>query len=916
MKFKQITASILLLAVFLNLLLLPVQAQVGDPIEITFGQPNIWSLEQAHYLLSQMRERSMRIRADELKDLDPNSAEASRINLIRQLFGLTGEFKQNPSFPEPTNTPSPTPTPIPSPPAFPGAIAEPSPLAGTILSTLIDKDFLKKLNSDSKLNATTRLDNHVQLQYEIIAKQLTLLRDEVGPDERLVFLELPQTIYASAHDTKGKVVQTYWEITGYSEYDRVADVNATIKQLQDNQTVLNKSLLDLKTTMGGSKFSAYKTQIDTTANAKKAFQDAQKNCEDNQTTRESCIQGAKSLETAYQTQEKALTKYAADNKIIAAEYDALKEDHDEVERLAEEIKKELANLNADISYKRAVNEARDTLERIRQQGSLPNNIIIQRTIDKGNVTSSEFVEKNTKVQNLENVINRKVRAVDIIPRQSSLNVNDIQETVKSSILGGAFSFLFGLGLRTNFQRQRDTFEQYLHQDIYASGFGKGENIFGWTFGPIPGTKRIASGVRTTYAVVVVPRKAESVVVNARGCYYSRKNFQPRNVMTNPPDTYNSNGWADDDDRECSLRKQQFILPIPNGGDARGFWLTAMDYSPVKKGNQRLVASINGRNFTQQVGVLIDGIPLQQVVELTRKLPSRDLLDDFCRSGICGAYEVIDSDEITIAFQMPESYTGTPEITVIGPGRSVSVNRLKLSKIQVGNKPFFNVRLTDDGIPQMFGSKPKEALAINELTVLREVPGATPAANTITALLTGSKFAQNYDEVLVNGLTPSNVNFLSSENYNLTFPLPNSDSYTIMVRRCKDKDGKLKALNNCDTGDVVKDSYEVAVKSFPIATAQFAITNVTALSYDEEQKVIFIRVEGIGLSRAVLSKVNDNTTLPAGSTQVPVSSRELLIKVTNPDPVVKITLANPNGKEISAVVARPVDERLLRQEQPE
>ena len=38
----------------------PVFAQRPRPIVITFGQPNIWSLEQAHYLLTRMHRQNLR----------------------------------------------------------------------------------------------------------------------------------------------------------------------------------------------------------------------------------------------------------------------------------------------------------------------------------------------------------------------------------------------------------------------------------------------------------------------------------------------------------------------------------------------------------------------------------------------------------------------------------------------------------------------------------------------------------------------------------------------------------------------------------------------------------------------------------------------------------------------------------------
>lgn len=65
-------------------------------------------------------------------------------------------------------------------------------------------------------------------------------------------------------------------------------------------------------------------------------------------------------------------------------------------------------------------------------------------------------------------------------------------------------------------------------------------------------------------------------------------------------------------------------------------------------------------------------------------------------GICGEYEVVDPNEISIAFEMPDSFAGTPEITVIGPGRSVSVNHLQPLTVQpygeeIVANPFSEVR---------------------------------------------------------------------------------------------------------------------------------------------------------------------------------------------------------------------------------
>jgi len=100
---------------------------------------------------------------------------------------------------------------------FSGPQPTPSPLANK-LNNLINNDFLNKLyadtaNSSSALQASTQLDNYIQGQYELIAKQLTLLRDEVGENERVVFLELPSAIYSVPKKADDYVAQVRWKVT-------------------------------------------------------------------------------------------------------------------------------------------------------------------------------------------------------------------------------------------------------------------------------------------------------------------------------------------------------------------------------------------------------------------------------------------------------------------------------------------------------------------------------------------------------------------------------------------------------------------------------------------------------------------------------------------------------------------------------
>ena len=100
----------------------------GKPVVITFGQPNIWSLDQAHYLLSQLRERSLNLQAQELENLDPNETHGTRVAFMRQIFELAAQFTQ----PNTSGSPEPAPTNAAVPEGTPERVPVGNMLDGTI----------------------------------------------------------------------------------------------------------------------------------------------------------------------------------------------------------------------------------------------------------------------------------------------------------------------------------------------------------------------------------------------------------------------------------------------------------------------------------------------------------------------------------------------------------------------------------------------------------------------------------------------------------------------------------------------------------------------------------------------------------------------------------------------------------------
>ncbi|HEV8187947.1 MAG TPA: hypothetical protein VGP83_09360, partial [Pyrinomonadaceae bacterium] len=297
---------LLIVSLFSSSILLPYTASAKyrsrKPVVVSFGQPNIWSLEQAHYLLARMHMLNLDLQAKTLgtEDLDPNIAHGTRIQILKQLLEIQAQFDQGAGFQnrrfvenarfndtrrrelithrsalrdrslvltgeisdleidrarldtdkEATdeqkkllddeikskskeqaqvkelitqdNDELATVSAAPNAPTDPNALpSSPGQLPSSVLDALVKdgaQDLLRAA-SDPKLNATTMLDNTIQLQYEIVAKQLTLLRDEVGPGERLVFLELPQSIYTTPGDGDEKMAQSWWHVNGYTRTD-------------------------------------------------------------------------------------------------------------------------------------------------------------------------------------------------------------------------------------------------------------------------------------------------------------------------------------------------------------------------------------------------------------------------------------------------------------------------------------------------------------------------------------------------------------------------------------------------------------------------------------------------------------------------------------------------------------------------
>ncbi len=462
-----------------------------------------------------------------------------------------------------------------------------------------------------QLNATLQLENYLQMEYEILSKQLTLLRDEVGPNERLLFLEMPQSIKASHDKADKRWAQSWWRIRGFT-------------------------------------------------------------CEEHPLVSKKCL-GRTDRELLYRKieQEKEARKQAA----IAKGEPAGSATPDPAARKGNEhppsIMERLENLMGTASKPGA--------------GDL---LFLNEKDRDPEKMAFKVIFKDLNFDNVSNVIdsydlrgkvlqNRMIRVVDLFPRQSSLNVNTLKLRSSALSLKFLFTLISGFGGGGGFQRQREQLSQFVQQELYSSAFGKGSREFGWTFNPMPGTKRLMSGVRTTYAVVVVPKEVLELVVESTGCYFRRHLEEPESFDK----AVEWSGEGDSSYKGCSERKA-FIIPVPNGGPGNtGFWVDSVYYKPVKKGD-RIVVSIMGQDFSTQTGVLVNGVPLKPALGLAQPFilddsvtgeKARELLKN---EKITGSYERVGSEHIILAFNMPEDYE-VPVITLVSPGKAINLNRLDL-----------------------------------------------------------------------------------------------------------------------------------------------------------------------------------------------------------------------------------------------
>ena len=90
----QFLIAVLMIVTGLLPLIASAQTRKRKPVVVSFGQPNIWSSEQAHDLLARMHRTNLELQAKSLTphELDPNASNETRIQVLKQLLEIGAQF--------------------------------------------------------------------------------------------------------------------------------------------------------------------------------------------------------------------------------------------------------------------------------------------------------------------------------------------------------------------------------------------------------------------------------------------------------------------------------------------------------------------------------------------------------------------------------------------------------------------------------------------------------------------------------------------------------------------------------------------------------------------------------------------------------------------------------------------------------
>jgi hypothetical protein len=648
-------------------------ADVKKKVQVSIGKPSIWSLGQAHYLLSRMHRKNRDIGLNPLdpKDLDPNRANATRLEILRSVLDVEAQFSQKIGVDNRN------------------AMRE------------YDQALKRRANAQTELPLKEEELREETRDLNALKKRLAELQEVDRQSDEV--REARAIAESQEKDSDGNKVPIFIPLSE-AEQQRKKDIERLEIRIAAQQAKVDgmkEEVGEMKKQATGAVAAPALTEPTLSNNAVSL---------PGLTNIQALIN--KALETSGKPSLAA--SIALDNhigmqyEIIAKQLTLLRDEAGPDERII--------FLELPSSIYTVPCEADDYLVQVQWEVL---NVYVRRQDDNEVDVSGEGVRQliYNPFREARSVTGspNTVRALDIIPRQSALNINDYHATSSQKNFMGVMKLLLGLGIRVSYQRQRELYEEFLQQEVFASGFGKGNNIFGWTFGPMPGTKRVSPGQRTTYAVLAVPENAFRLVLKANAIAYKRKQA-PAKASGNSSDAELARQLIDTND---------FTIDIP--GDERSTpRVNSIAYSPVAMGSPVSV-TIKGDNFTPQMGIIVNGVPLNRALNLS----NNEILDVVeppnTNHAVQGSYELVNSRELAMTFSI-KGFVGTPDILLLSPDRATSIN-------------FFSMRINyRPALTSLRNQSLKEPMFLEPFTLnkkLQVLPITPPSPDFLRVRLSGT-----------------------------------------------------------------------------------------------------------------------------------------------------------------------------------
>jgi hypothetical protein len=167
----------------------------------------------------------------------------------------------------------------------------------------------------------------------------------------------------------------------------------------------------------------------------------------------------------------------------------------------------------------------------------PDNVAYMLQFDVGLYPSKKATDHTARVEFQIDCPGCKVYS--LYPGQSSYNIGNFSASSKRTTLWGNLLTLIGFGASASYRHQQDQIQGSLIQSVYTAGFQDGMNDdndpgnhnvpdgasaiqkFGWYYGAAPFERTVSPGIRSTFALVTVPRdsidKARDIFGNSSAC---------------------------------------------------------------------------------------------------------------------------------------------------------------------------------------------------------------------------------------------------------------------------------------------------------------------------------------------------------------------------------------------------------------